>query len=76
VPDGTLLKVHWRGLDAVYSNPQTFQSASLARSIGVFKGNSLGMKIRIVDVSPAHDGASEFKLKGHEWQHAFTDEER
>ncbi len=75
-PDGTLLKVHWKGLDAIYSNPQKFQSASLARSISVFNGNSLSLKIRIIDVSPAPDGVSEFKLKGHEWQHAFTDEER
>lgn len=76
-PDGTLLKAHWKGLDAVYSKTEKFQSASLARSIGVLKGSSLGMKIQITDVSPmTADGVTDFKLKGHDWQHEFTDEER
>jgi hypothetical protein len=43
----------------------------------VLKDGHLAMKIRVTDVVPATTESPEiFKLKGHEWQRAFTDEVR
>jgi hypothetical protein len=41
------------------------------------KDGQLAMEIRVTEVAPAGTVSPEiFKLKGHEWQRAFTDEVR
>jgi hypothetical protein len=47
------------------------------RQIDVHKDGRLGMRIRVTEVAPgASLPASNFEVKGHEWQRAFTAEER
>jgi hypothetical protein len=43
----------------------------------VLKDGKLGMRITIKEIAPSDSAAAkDFKLKGHEWQRAFTDEVR
>jgi hypothetical protein len=50
---------------------------SVARKIQLSKNNLLVTVIHVTDISPAQAVPDDtFRLKGHEWQRAFTDEVR
>jgi hypothetical protein len=74
---GLLLKAHIGGLEIRPSNFEDFDGVKIARQIDVLKDGRLAMPIIITEVGPAGTMSPEsFKLQGHEWQRAFTDEVR
>jgi Gram-negative bacterial TonB protein C-terminal len=75
--DGRLVKTYASGIETRRLDFADFEGAQVARSIQVLKNNALGMLIHVTDVS-AETAAPEktFKLSGHEWKRAFTDEVR
>jgi hypothetical protein len=49
----------------------------VARQIDVLKDGKVGMRIAVSEIGRADSAAAkDFKLKGHEWQRAFTAEVR
>jgi Gram-negative bacterial TonB protein C-terminal len=74
---GDLVKVHINGLDIVRSDFENYNGTRLARRVDVLKDGTLGMRIQVVEITPAAPTAPDtFMLKGHEWTRAFTDEVR
>ena len=74
---GLLLKTYLSGLETDWSDFEEFSGLKIARQIDVRKDERLAMRIRIIDVAPAtQPPADSFELRGHEWQRAFTAEER
>jgi hypothetical protein len=74
---GQLIQTYIRGFEILPSNFESFDGVQVARQIDLMKEGKLAMRINVKDVGPATpDTLKEFKLKGHEWQRAFTAEER
>ncbi len=74
---GLLLKTYLGGVETDWSDFKDFSGFKVARQIDVRKDGRLGMRIRVTEVAPgASLPASNFEVKGHEWQRAFTAEER
>ncbi len=75
--DGQLVKVYTSGLDLRPAQVEPYGGVQVARQIDVLKDGKLGMRISITQISSANpDSAKSFRLKGHEWQRAFTAEVR
>ena len=73
---GLLLKTYLGGVETDWSDFKDFSGFKVARQIDVRKDGRLGMRIRVTGVVPgASLPASNFEVKGHEWQRAFTAEE-
>ena len=74
---GALLKTYLTGVETEWSDFQGFDGLRIARRIDLRKDGKLAIRIRVIDVAPAGSvAANNFELKGHEWQRAFTAEER
>lgn len=74
---GVLLKTYLTGVETDRSDFQDFNGIRVARQIDVRKDGRLAIRIRVTDLAPAGSvPADNFELKGHEWQRAFTAEER
>ena len=74
---GHLVKCYMSGFEIRPSGQQAFNGVQVARRIDVLKDGHVGMRIDIKDIGPSDSSvAKAFKLKGHEWQRAFTAEVR
>jgi len=74
---GLLLKANIGGLEIRRSKFEDFGGVKIARQIDVLKDGKLAMLISVTEVTPAGTVSPDsFKLTGHEWQRAFTDEVR
>ena len=74
---GHLVKTYTSGFEIRLSKEEEYQIVLVARQIDVMQDGKVGMRIVVNDVGPADPGAAkDFKLKGHEWQRAFTSEVR
>jgi hypothetical protein len=74
---GRLLKTYGAGLETQRSDFQSFGDVQVAHEIRVLHDGALGMLIRVTQVTPAGVmPENTFKLSGHEWTRAFTDEVR
>ena len=72
-----LVKCYTAGFEIRPSISAAYENVQVARQIDVLKDGKLGMRISVKDILPADTAsAKEFKLKGHEWQRAFTAEVR
>jgi hypothetical protein len=75
--DGQLVKGEFGGLETRRGNFEDYRGVQVAHQILVYKDGKLGVQIRVVDLSVASDiPADTFKVRGHEWTRAFTDEVR
>ena len=75
--NGKLLKTYFLGIETRRLDFADFGGAQVAHEIRVSRNGTLGMLIRVTEVSPAGDlPESTFDLPGHEWKRAFTDEVR
>ena len=75
--NGKLTKTFFQGVETQRSNFEEFDGAQVAQVIKVLRAGSVGMVIRVTEMSTA--GAvpeAMFTLRGHEWNRAFTDEVR
>ena len=74
---GLLLKASIGALEIRRSKFEDFGGVKIARQIDVLKDGRLALPISITEVAPAGTVSPDtFKLNGHEWQRAFTDEVR
>jgi hypothetical protein len=74
---GQLVKSYTQGVEVRPSAVEIYGGVQVARQIDVLKDGKLGMRISVKELGPADPAASKsFKLKGHEWQRAFTAEVR
>jgi len=74
---GLLLKANIGALEIRRSKFEDFGSVKLARQVDVLKDGRLALPISITEAAPAGTVSPDsFKLNGHEWQRAFTDEVR
>jgi hypothetical protein len=74
---GDLIKAHFNGLDISRLNFEDYSGVKIARRIEVRKSGSLGMLIRVSQISPPSEtSATYFELKGHDSTRVFTDEVR
>jgi hypothetical protein len=74
---GQLIKAYFKGIEILPSNVEPFDAVQVARQIDLVKDGSHAMRINIKEIGQANpDALKDFKLKGHEWQRAFTAEER
>ena len=75
--NGQLMKTYTAGLEILPSDVEAYGGVGVARSIDVLKEGHLGMRVVVKEIGPADAAAAKgFKLKGHEWQRAFTSEVR
>jgi hypothetical protein len=74
---GHLIKCFTSGFEIRPSDAQVYNGVQVARRIDVLKGGQIGLRIDVKTIGPADPSAAKsFKLKGHEWQRAFTAEVR
>lgn len=74
---GLLLQTFLSGVETQWSDFKDFEGFKVSRQVHVRKDGNLAMTIEVTDVSPPNaTSADTFELKGHEWQRAFTAEER
>jgi len=74
---GQLVQTHFQDIETQRSEFEEYFCVRIARRIDVLKNGKLGMRIRVTDVSPAGLLSTKtFKLRGHDWTRAFTDEVR
>jgi hypothetical protein len=74
---GHLLKSYVSGLEVRPMDVEPFDGLRIARRIDVLNNGQMPMEISIKDIGPpATVDPKQFKLKGHEWQRAFTAEVR
>jgi hypothetical protein len=74
---GRLVKSYTQGMEILPLNVEAYGGVLVARQIDVLKDGKLGMFVVVKEVGPADtEAAKSFKLKGHEWQRAFTSEVR
>ena len=74
---GQLIKSYFKGFEILPSKVEPFNGIQVANQIDMVKDGKLAMRINVKEVGPANPEAmKDFKLKGHEWQRAFTAEER
>jgi hypothetical protein len=75
--DGKLTRCYLKGLDIWPVNVEPYEGVQVARRIDVLKDGKLAMRVSVSNIGPVDPAAAKnFKLKGHEWQRAFTAEER
>jgi len=75
--DGRLLKSSGRGLDTIPGDERPYGGMNVAHTIYVAKDGKVGMRVTVKEIAaPPPDAEKTIKLKGHEWQRAFTAEER
>ena len=75
--DGRLVKGVFGGLEVRRDNFEDFRGVQVAHQILVYKDGKLGVQIRVVDLSATSEVAADtFRMDGHEWTRAFTDEVR
>ena len=75
--DGRLVRCYMKGLDVRLMNVEPYRGVQVPRRVEVLKDGKLAMRVSVTDISTADPAAAKnFKLKGHEWQRAFTAEER
>jgi hypothetical protein len=74
---GNLVKTFFQGIETQRSNFEEFNGAQIAHVTKVLRVGSVGMVIRITEMSAAGIVPEDtFTLRGHEWKRAFTDEVR
>jgi hypothetical protein len=74
---GHLVKSYTAGFEIRPSGEEDYSGVQVAKRIDVIKDGKLGMRITVKEIGPANPAAAkDFKLKGHEWQRAFTAEVR
>jgi hypothetical protein len=74
---GHLVKCYMSGFEVRPSDPQDYNGVQVARRIDVLKGGQVGLRIDVKAVGPVDpSNTKDFKIKGHEWQRAFTAEVR
>ena len=74
---GHMIKTYVAGFEVLLSKQADYETVKVARQIDVLKDGQVGMRIVVNEVAPTDPAAAkDFKLKGHEWQRAFTAEVR
>jgi hypothetical protein len=74
---GAFIKTYTNGLDVLPSQVVAYDGVQVARQVDVVKNGKLALRVSIKSIAPASpDRSKNFKMKGHEWQRAFTAEER
>jgi hypothetical protein len=74
---GHLVKSYTAGFELRPSKEENYGDVQVAKQIDVLKDGKVGMRIIVKEVGPADPSvAKDFKMKGHEWQRAFTAEVR
>lgn len=74
---GLLLKTYLSGMQSTWLRFEDFAGFKVARQIDVLRESKLAARISVTEIAPAVSPPdSTFVLKGHEWQRAFTAEER
>jgi len=74
---GHLVKCYTMGIEIRPSSKTDYENVQVARQIDVLKDGKVGMQITVKNIGPTDPTVSgDFKLKGHEWQRAFTAEVR
>lgn len=74
---GALLKSYVSGLEVRPSEASPYAGVAMPRQIDVLSSSKLAMRLTVKDIQPvAATVSSNFTLKGHEWQRAFTAEAR
>jgi hypothetical protein len=74
---GKLVKTYFRGMEMQRLESADFGGVQVAHKIRVLHNGSLGMLIRVTEVSAAGPvSENTFELPGHEWKRVFTDEAR
>jgi hypothetical protein len=72
-----LLKCFVSGFEVDFLKREEYNGVSVARQIDVLKNGKVGVRLLVDEIGPADlSQANTFKLKGHEWQRAFTMESR
>lgn len=75
--NGQLIKTYFKGIEILPSQVEPYDGAEVARQVDMLKDGKLAMHIVVKELGPAkYETAKDFKLKGHEWQRAFTAEVR
>lgn len=73
---GRLIRCYMKGLD-IPTNVEVYEGVQVARRIDVLRDGKVAMRVSVTSIGPTDPTAAKnFKLKGHEWQRAFTAEER
>lgn len=74
---GHLVKTYTSGFELQLSRQEEYEGVQVTKQIDVLKDGKVGMRIVVNEIGPADPAAArDFKLKGHEWQRAFTSEVR
>jgi hypothetical protein len=74
---GLLLKTYLSGIETQWSDFEDFSGFKVARQIGLREDGKLVMRIHVIELVPATaEPPNYFEIKGHQWQRAFTAEER
>jgi len=74
---GLLVQANIGGMETRRSDFQDFDGIRVAHRLEILKGGALAMKIHVTELTSVATASSEaFRLKGHEWKRAFTDEVR
>jgi hypothetical protein len=72
-----LVKCYTAGLEILPSKQADYENVQEARQIDVLKDGKVALRVVVIEIGPADPtAAKDFKLKGHEWQRAFTAEVR
>ena len=72
-----MVKGVFGGLEVRRDNFEDFRGVQVAHQILVYKDGKLGVQIRVMDLSATSEVAADtFRMHGHEWTRAFTDEVR
>jgi len=72
---GLLVKTYFNGAETQRLDPEDYGGIKVTRRIDVLKDGKLAMRISITEIS-ATVSEKDFKVPGHEWARAFTDEVR
>jgi hypothetical protein len=74
---GHLVKCYMAGYEILPSAQEDYNGVSVPRRIDVLQDGNVGLHVIVKEIIPADPAAAKnFKLKGHEWQRAFTAEVR
>jgi hypothetical protein len=74
---GLLVKTYFKGFEIRPSDAEAYDRVQVARKIDLVRDGKLAMRVTVKEIGPADPTvAKAFRLKGHEWQRAFTAEGR
>jgi len=74
---GDLVKSYTSGFEIRLTAEADYDGVHVARRVEVLKDGKLGMRVSVKDIGSTDPAAAkDFKLKGHEWERAFTSEVR